>query len=149
MYVHHKVFLRQLLEGIGQWMESFHADPQSVIQYSAIIAGFVSISVPISLDIVSRYTVDYKDKEIATAFLKDWRYRFQIWINLTIVFLSIILLASDIKNGGWMFFIIVLDLIAFVVFICFLIIVQQYATNFDEYYSKKLKKRSDEIIQGK
>lgn len=128
---------------------NFGADPQYIIQYSGIIAGFISITVPIALDIVSKHTEDFKDKEISNLFLKTWLYRFQVYINLTIVFLCILLIAMGIKTGIWMLLIIVLDLLAIVVFVFFLRMVQQFATNFADYYSTKLKKRSDEIVQGK
>lgn len=141
---------------ISEWFSNsysavmnFGADPQYIIQYSGIIAGFISITVPIALDIVSKHTEDFKDKEISNLFLKTWLYRFQVYINLTIVFLCILLIAMGIKSGIWMLLIIVLDLLAIVVFVFFLRMVQQFATNFADYYSTKLKKRSDEIVQGK
>lgn len=123
-------------------------DAASVIQYSAIISGFISITLPISLDIVSRHSEDFKDKDISILFLSDWKYRFQVYINLVIVFISILLISLKLYSFGWMLFVVIMDFIAIVVFILFIRMVQVYATNFADYYSGILKNDSDEIVRG-
>src|SRR5688572_9058884 len=88
---------------ISRWFEGIYerlcnADGNDIIQYSAIIAGFISITVPIALDIVSKQTEDFKDREISELFLNHWLYKFQIYINLLIVVFSILLIGLNV--GG-------------------------------------------------
>ncbi|MFP5082159.1 hypothetical protein [Pedobacter sp. JCM 36344] len=125
----------------------FPFEKDFVAQFSAIIAGFISITIPIALDVVSRQTENYKDKEISESFLNERTYKFQVnWI-LPVAFLSIMIYAFKVESGYWIWLVILLDALAMANFILFIKVVQQYATNFDNYYSTKLKREIDEIIQ--
>ena len=123
-------------------------DRNLIVQYSMIIAGFISITIPIALGIVSTHTSEYKDKEISNSFLKEWTYQYQVYLVLPIIYLSVAALALKIEKGWIVYLLMLVDLFSIIVFIKFIQVVQQYATNFDDYYSKKLKKEADEIIQG-
>lgn len=123
-------------------------DRNLIVQYSMIIAGFISISIPIALGIVSTHTSEYKDKEISNSFLREFTYRYQVYFVLPIIYVSIGMLALQVETGWLIYLLMFADLFSIVVFILFIRIVQQYATNFDDYYSQKLKKEADEIIQG-
>ena len=142
--------LRPLIDeinGVITIISQVDLDKAVVIQYSAIIAGFISITIPIALDIVSRQTEVYKDKEISESFLKQWTYRYQLYIVLSIVFATI-LIFSFTNTPKWVcWFIILADAISIIVFILFIRLVQQYATNFEEFYSQRIKKESDEIVK--
>ena len=130
------------------WASSIQAESQQhIIQLSAISAGFVSITVPIALNIVSNLSKEYKDKEISELFLKSKRYRLQVFLNLAIVFFSIILLAYEAKEGIWLILVIVLDIVAIGAFISFISLVETFSLSFDDYLSKKLKTRSNQIVQ--
>lgn len=119
---------------------------ETVIQYSAILAGFISITMPIALSIVSRQTEVYKDSDISGYFLKNWRYRFQLYGVLTVVFFSIILFALDIKSNILNWAIVCLDLISMVAFVLFMRLVQKYAIDVEEYLANKFKSDSDDIV---
>ncbi|MGF7077046.1 hypothetical protein [Mucilaginibacter sp. 3215] len=123
-------------------------DRNLIVQYSMIIAGFISITIPIALGIVSTHTSEYKDKEISNSFLKEWTYQYQVYFVLPIIYVSIGMLSLSIETGWMMYLLMLVDLFSIIVFIMFIRIVQQYATNFDDYFSRKLKKEADEIIQG-
>lgn len=122
-------------------------EPEIVIQYSAIIAGFISITIPIALSIVSRQTEVYKDSEISADFLKNWRYRFQLYGVLFIVFSSIIVFALKLDNNILNWLIITLDAFTMFAFILFMRLVQKYAIDVEEYLSRKIKNDSDEIVR--
>lgn len=120
-----------------------------LVQFSTVLAGFISVTVPVALSIVSRHTDEYKDKEISESFLKERCYRYQIYIIPLLVISALILFGLKVDHGWLVYSIIFLDVISFIMFVYFLTIVGQYATNFDTYYSNKLKKDADEIVQGK
>lgn len=141
--------VQQWLLNVWDQANKLDIDTNSVIQYSAIIAGFISVTLPIALDMISKHTEDFKDKEIAEIFPKHGLYQFQLYANLLIVFVSILMIAFKITSGILILFIIYMDLVAIVMFIMFLRLIQEYATNFAQFYSDKLKKDSDEIVQGK
>ncbi|MDF3077581.1 MAG: hypothetical protein K0S09_1470 [Sphingobacteriaceae bacterium] len=124
-------------------------DQTILVQFSTVLAGFISITVPVALSIVSRHTEDYKDKEISESFLKEWCYKYQIFAIPFLVISALLLFGLKVDHGWPVYSIIALDVISFMVFVYFLTVVGQYATNFDTYYSNKLKKDADEIVHGK
>jgi hypothetical protein len=148
MFLHHLTYLSELLAGAYEWSSSVQTESQQhIIQLSAISAGFVSITVPIALNIVSNLSQEYKDKEIAELFLKSKRYRLQVFLNLAIILSSIILLAYEAKEGIWFILVIVLDIVAIGAFILFISLVGKFSVSFDDYYSNELKRRSNKIVQ--
>lgn len=137
------------------WLqESYHNlmsqnfSPDFIVQYSSIIAGFISISIPIALGIVSAHTNEYKDREISTSFLREWTYIFQVYFILPICYVSILLLSIGVTQGWLVLLVMFADLSAIIIFILFLRLVQVYSTDFDNYYAERLKKEADEIIQA-
>lgn len=123
-------------------------NPDFIVQYSSIIAGFISISIPIALGIVSAHTSEYKDREISTSFLREWTYIFQVYFILPICYLSILLLSVGISKGWLIILVMFADLLAIIFFILFLRLVQVYSTDFENYYAERLKREADEIIQA-
>jgi uncharacterized Tic20 family protein len=121
-------------------------DRTIIVLFSTVIAGFISITIPLALGIVSKHTEEYKDREISESFLKEWTYKYQVYVVLPIIFLSIFILACKIESGFLILSMIVLDFFTIIVFILFIRVVQQYATNFDDYYSNRLKKEADAIV---
>ncbi|NOT73382.1 MAG: hypothetical protein HOP08_00540 [Cyclobacteriaceae bacterium] len=132
---------------LHEQIKTWNLDSQSIIQYSAIIAGFISITLPIALDMMAKHTEDFKDKEISEIFPNHFLYRFQLFANLTIVFMSILMIALRVE-GIWILLILFADGFAIIMFVRFLILIQSYATNFAEIYSNQLKENSDKIVRG-
>lgn len=136
------------LEDVLDMLLALQFDRTVIVLISMIIAGFISITIPLALNIVSGYTKEYKDKEIAESFLKERTYRYQVYWILPQIVLTIIILSLKVESGWWIYAMILSDCISITVFIFFIRVMQQYSTNFDEYYSNKLKKEADDILQS-
>jgi amino acid transporter len=122
-------------------------DYNVLVLFSTVLAGFISITVPVALSIVSKHTDEYKDKEISESFLDEPSYRIQVYIVPVLVVFALLCFGLKLTHGFFVYLILLSDIAAFGIFIRFLHIFGQYATNFDTYYSDKLKKDSDEIVQ--
>ena len=136
------------LEDVLNMLLVLQFDRTVIVLISMIIAGFISITIPLALNIVSGYTKEYKDKEIAESFLKERTYRYQVYWILPQIVITIIILALKVESGWLIYAMILSDSISITVFIFFIRVMQQYSTNFDEYYSNKLKKEADEILRS-
>ena len=123
-------------------------DRNMMVQYSMIIAVFISITIPIALGTVLAYTKEYRDKEINKSFLREPTYCYQVYFVLPAIFLSILSLALGVQSGWIMYALLLFDLFSILVFIQFIRVVHQYTTNFEEYYSNKLKRQSNDIVEN-
>jgi hypothetical protein len=140
-------YIHDFFENLSTWMSNACFDPTVLVLFSTVLAGFISITVPVALSIVSRHTDEYKDKEISESFLQEPTYRFQIIVVPFFVVFAIILFGLKVNHGWPVYLAITLNIMSFVVFVKFLRIVGIYATNFDDYYITKLKDEADEVIQ--
>lgn len=130
-------------------LEAVNFDRNILVLFSTVLAGFISITVPVALSIVARHTEEYKDKEISESFLHEPTYVYQVIAVPIFVVYALILFGLEVTKGLAVYIVIVLDILSFFVFIAFLFKVGQYAANFDDYYSNRLKKEADAIIQKK
>ena len=141
--------VKDLFQHLSDTLSKQVFDPTVLVLFSTVLAGFISVTVPVALSIVSSHTKDYKDKEISESFLHEPTYRYQIIALPIIVVCAILTFGMKINHGWLVYLMITLNIISFIVFVWFLNIFGQYATNFDTYYSDKLKHEANEIIQGK
>lgn len=124
-------------------------DHTILVLFSTVLAGFISITVPVALSIVSRHTDEYKDKEISDSFLNEPSYAFQVYAVPILVVFALLVFGLKVDKGWLVYLILLTDILSFAGFVVFLHVFGKYATNFDTYYSDKLKREADEIVQTK
>ncbi|MBD1385896.1 hypothetical protein IDJ75_11445 [Mucilaginibacter rigui] len=78
-----------------------------LVLFSTVLAGFISITVPVALRIVSRHTDEYKDKEISDSFLNEPSYAFQVYAVTILVVFALLVFGLKVDNG-WLVYLILL-----------------------------------------
>jgi len=114
---------------------------------AAVEAVLIGISVPISLHVVTWTADRYRDHEIAKLFVGERLYRLQFFLLFPNIVIAILFRLIDTVNPYLLWFIFLWLIFNLFVFYKFIKIVEQYATNSDQYLLGRLKHYVQTILQ--
>jgi hypothetical protein len=116
------------------------------LSMAAILGTSISISIPFTLNAVSRHSDRYKDQEISSIILHDPYYKLMIYFVLPLI--PILILTAVVKDNT------IIDITAFILFLYSILILlfylkklASYSTNFDTIVKDYYKKIANECIK--
>lgn len=139
-FVYLKFPLIQFFSGLSTKNE-FLSD---VAAFEGIIIG---LSIPISLHVVSWIADRYEDHEISQFFIKEPLYKWQFYLILPNIAISILFRFLDVDEPILLTLIYFWLLINIIVFYKFIKLVEQYATNTDKVLIKIFRQNVDDILE--
>ena len=131
------------------WVFLINKIPNNV--FLSDVAAFegilIAISIPLSLNVVSRATDRYNDQEISQIFTKEHIYKFQKIFLLINIGITIFLRFLDIKDQLILWLIFIMLLISIYVFYKFIKLVEQYSSNTDKLLLNRFKSDVEKILK--
>jgi len=135
-----KVLLIQLFERLSI-KNDFLSD---VAAFEGIIIG---LSIPISLQVVSWIADRYEDNEISQVFIKEPLYKWQFYLIMPNIAISILLRLFNVEKPIILVLIYLWFLINIFIFYKFIKLVEQYTTNTDKVLIKIFRKNVDDMLE--
>ena len=110
--------------------------------------ALVAISLPLSLNVVTKALDRYNDQEISQLFVKENIYRGQKFSLLLNIIIAIFLRFYNIQNLIILWLTFIFLIFNTILFFFFIVKVEQYVTNTDKYLLEKFKTDVKKFIQG-
>lgn len=116
-----------------------------MLTIAAITGTIIAISIPISIEIISRGKDKYMDNEVSEMLTKNWTYKFQ-YLNTALIAIFLGVAFLGVKNKILLAIVTVCFIWVLITFYRWIKLVLQFSTNFKYLYIEQKKKDAETIV---